>query len=95
MAQRQRSEYLSFRRKFEPTNITLVIVAESPPTSGKYFYDPDGEVGEPLFNALMKQIDIQTKTKSEGLRKFQERGWLLVDATYEPVNSLRRATAIA
>ncbi len=89
MAQRQRSEYLSFRRKFEPTNITLVIVAESPPTSGKYFYDPDGEVGEPLFNALMKQIDIQTKTKSEGLRKFQERGWLLVDATYEPVNSLR------
>jgi hypothetical protein len=44
--------YLSLRREFEPTTITLVIVAESPPASGKYFYDPDGEVSEPLFNAL-------------------------------------------
>jgi hypothetical protein len=87
MAQKQRGEYLSLRREFEPTTVTLVIVAESPPASGKYFYDPDGEVSEPLFNALMKQLGIQPKTKFEGLREFQKRGWVLVDATYEPVNA--------
>ena len=75
------------RREFEPTSVTLVIVAKSPPTSGKYFYDPDGKVSEPLFNALMKQLGIQPKTKFEGLREFQKRGWVLVDATYEPVNA--------
>ena len=74
------------RREFEPTTVKLVIVAESPPTSGKYFYDPDGKVSEPLFNALMKQLGIQPKTKFEGLSEFQRRGWVLVDATYEPVN---------
>jgi hypothetical protein len=87
MVQKQRGEYLSLRRQFEPTTVTLVIVAESPPASGKYFYDPDGEVSESLFNALMKQLGIQPKTKFEGLREFQKRGWVLVDATYEPVNA--------
>jgi hypothetical protein len=88
MVQKQRDEYLSMRRKFEPTTATLVIVAESPPVGGKYFYDPAGKMSEPLFNALMKQLGIQPKTKIDGLRGFQSRGWVLVDATYEPVNAL-------
>jgi hypothetical protein len=87
MMQKQRSEYLSLRRSFEPTIVTLVIVAESPPISGEYFYDPSGEVSEPLFAALMKQIGIRPKTKPDGLREFQRRGWVLVDATYEAVNA--------
>jgi hypothetical protein len=48
---------------------------------------PVEKVSEPLFSALMKQLGgIEPKTKCEGLRKFQSRGWVLVDATYEPVN---------
>ena len=90
MVQKQRGEYLSLRREFKSTTVTLVIVAKSPPTSGKYFYNPDGKVSEPLFNALMKQLGIQPKTKFEGLREFQKRGWVLVDATYEPVNALNK-----
>jgi len=31
-----------------------VIIAELPPISGKYFYNPKGEISEPLFAALMK-----------------------------------------
>ena len=84
--QTQRSEYLSYRRKFEPTTVKLVIVAESPPDSGKYFYNPTGAVTEWLFAALMKQLGVEPKTKDEGLREFQRRGWALIDATYEPVN---------
>jgi hypothetical protein len=34
----------------------------------------------------MKQLGIEPTSKREGLRAFQERGWVLVDATYEPVN---------
>jgi hypothetical protein len=37
-----RTEYLAFRREFEPTTVILVIVVESPPISGKYFYNPAG-----------------------------------------------------
>ncbi len=96
MTQKQRSEYLTLRREFEPTNVRRVIVAESPPTSGKYFYCRDGKVTEPLFHAMMKQLDIQPTTKCDGLREFQKRGWLLVDATYEQVNecSKRRRNSV-
>ena len=84
----ERSDYLSRRTKFEPSSIKLVIVAESPPASGKYFYDPAGSVGEPLFKALMLQIGFDPVTKDLGLQAFQQHGWILVDASYEPVNEL-------
>ena len=84
-----RSEYLSFRRKFEPSIVKLVIMAESPPASGKYFYNPAGKITEPLFAALMKQIRFDPVTKERGLQAFQQKGWVLIDATYEPVNGLK------
>ena len=84
----QRNEYLALRRAFEPSNVRLVIVAESPPAAGRYFYNPNGKASEPLFTALMKQLGIQTKTKANGLRQFKEGGLVLVDATYDPVDKL-------
>lgn len=85
---RTRREYLSLRRAYEPSRPELVIVAESPPASGRYFYDPNGATTEPLFSALMKQLNVRVATKEAGLREFQRQGWLLVDATYQPVNAL-------
>jgi hypothetical protein len=83
----ERDEYLLLRREFEPRTVTLVIVAESPPISGKYFYKTDGKPTEPLFSAMMKQIGVnKPATKCEGLRAFQGCGWVLVDATYKQVN---------
>ncbi len=81
-----KSKYLDWRRCYEPAHIKLIIVAESPPCNGKYFYNPDGSRGEILFRSMMKQINVTCSNKDEGLRKFQAKGWILVDATYEPVN---------
>ena len=81
-----RDEFLALRSNFAPKLIKLVIVAKSPPYSGLYFYKLDGKVTEPLFAAMMKQINCNPTTKEEGLREFQHRGWVLVDTTYEPVN---------
>lgn len=86
-----RDEYLKLRHQYEPSNIQLVIVAESPPASGLYFYSPSGAISEPLFAALMKQLGFAVRAKEDGLREFQRRGWVLVDATYEPVNKLSRS----
>jgi hypothetical protein len=83
-----RDHYLRLRRDYQPENIKLVIVAESPPASGKYFYDPTGSSKEPLFAAIMQQLGISPTTKKVGLRELQERGWVLVDATYQPVDKL-------
>jgi hypothetical protein len=85
-----RDHYLRLRRDNQPENIRLVIIAESPPASGKYFYDPTGSTKEPLFAAIMQQLGIAPRTKQAGLRELQERGWVLVDATYQPVDKLTK-----
>jgi hypothetical protein len=36
----------------------------------------------------MRQLRLSPLTKEDGLGEFQRRGWVLVDATYEPVNKL-------
>jgi hypothetical protein len=84
----KRGDYLALRRRYKPENVGLVVVAESPPASGRYFYNPTGAPTEPLFAGLMRQLNFSGMTKEEGLREFQRRGWVLVDATYEPVNEL-------
>jgi hypothetical protein len=36
----------------------------------------------------MFQLGYSPTSKEDGLREFKRRGWILVDATYEPVNTL-------
>lgn len=81
-----REDYLALRSRYQPAPVRLAIVAESPPASGKYFYDETGAVTEPLFSAMMKVMDLRPATKAAGLGAFAARGWILVDATYQPVN---------
>lgn len=87
-----RQEYLNFRRQFVPEDVKLVLVAESPPSSGLYFYNPEGLISEPLFAAIMRVLEFSPPSKTTGLQYFQQRGWALVDATYEPVNKLSSPT---
>jgi hypothetical protein len=35
-------------------------------------------VREPLFNGLMRPLDVWPGSKEEGFREFQRRGWILV-----------------
>ncbi len=89
---RDRDYYLRLRREYQPGNIKLVIVAELPPASGKYFYNPTGSNKEPLFVAIMLQLGLSPPTKEAGLRELQNRGWVLIDATYQPVDKLSDAS---
>ncbi|MDH3890184.1 MAG: hypothetical protein OEV49_03800 [candidate division Zixibacteria bacterium] len=82
-----RAYYHKLRAVYTPRRPKLVIIAESPPASGKYFYDLTGRVTEPLLRAVMRDIlGISPDSKEEGLTKFARAGFLLVDATYTPVN---------
>jgi hypothetical protein len=87
----ERGHYLALRKKYEPKTPRLVIVAESPPTSGRYFYDATGAPTEPLFSAFMQRLGVSGVTKEVGLDAFARRGWILVDATYQPINGMNEA----
>ena len=86
----ERTEYIALRAQYKPASVKLAVIAESPPSSELYFYKP-GRRSEPLFGALTKLIGLDPSTlstKEDGLHKFQQRGWILVDATYQPVNKI-------
>jgi hypothetical protein len=80
--------YTRLRSVYLPATCRLIFIAESPPASGKYFYDPSGKVTEPLFSAMMKHVlQFSPRTKTEGLELFKQSGYVLLDATYTPVNN--------
>jgi hypothetical protein len=82
-----KARYLKMRQKYTPRKPKLIFVCESPPVSGRYFYDESGEKTEPLFRAMMCDVlEIVPRDKENGLRAFLRKGYLLVDSTYTPVN---------
>lgn len=81
--------YLNLRNKYHPRNLKLIFILESPPVSGKYFYDETGKVTEPLFSAMMKLLGYSPTDKRDGLEFFRRNGYLIVDATYKQVNRLK------
>jgi hypothetical protein len=42
-----KSHYHKLRARYQPVKIKLVFLLESPPASGKYFYDPAGKPPNP------------------------------------------------
>ena len=86
---RDKNYYLNLRNSNLPDCLKIVFILESPPASGKYFYDEDGSLSEPLFAAMMKLLNLDPQNKKEGLKCFADSGYLIVDATYEPVNRIK------
>lgn len=82
--------YLRLRNEYLPETLKLIFILESPPISGKYFYDKTGNKAEPLFNEMMKAIGCEPIDKEDGLQFFKNKGYFLVDSTYKPVNNLNR-----
>ncbi len=74
-----REEYVRFRAAYPPKDPKIVLVLESPPKSGLYFYSPEWRVSEPLFSAMMNDVlRMKPKSNDEGLREFASRGVLLI-----------------
>jgi hypothetical protein len=82
------ANYKRMRNDYVPENLRTVFVLESPPKSGEYFYNSNGRVTEQLFSAMMRVLRLSVSSKAAGLRAFQRRGFIVVDASYEPVNGL-------
>lgn len=89
--------YKQKQSEFIPEKEEIVIfIGESPSVGkendGKYFYDYALNKGKgDLFRALMDiaEIDSEIGTKKEGLDKFRERGYFLLDSTYEQINKCK------
>ncbi len=97
----EKLDYKAAREKYRPSKIETLWIAESPPASGGYFYFEKATGKNPvnLFSETMKALGWWTPDsrmhagfdKSHYLRRFQENGHFLIDATDIPVNHLKAA----
>jgi len=85
------------RRRYRPPFIRILFVGESPPASGRFFYQQDSG----LYRAMREAFRvIDPSITDEGfLTVFQSAGCYLIDTCTEPVDHLdaqsRRAACFA
>ncbi|MDA2936478.1 hypothetical protein MYX06_04640 [Patescibacteria group bacterium AH-259-L05] len=92
------SSIQELRRKYRPTKIKYLLIAESPPVCEddevRFFYNPKQEKWDFMFKAIMEVIFPDFKTgykkgdKHRYLQKFKEAGFYMIDATDTPINNL-------
>jgi hypothetical protein len=94
--------YSSAREEFRPDLIRLLLVAESPPSSGGYFYFRKTIGKDHLFRETMKALDLwpQSQIMSKGIDKtsyldrFMRRKFFLIDTCQNPVDKLPQRTRL-
>jgi hypothetical protein len=87
------------RERYRPERIKVLFVAESPPESSddevRFFYNPRQERWDHMYRAVMKAVfpefEYRPGEKDNWLRKFEEHGYYLIDATDLPVNRISLA----
>lgn len=85
--------YSIAREKYLPKKVNLVFIAESPPfvelgVEPRYFYFDTLSKKDFLYRGMMQALfpKADVKDKPPFLREFQEKGFLLMDASELPVN---------
>lgn len=85
------------RRHFRPAKLRLLFVGESPPASGRFFYQGDSGLYRAMRDAF--QATDPSITDANFLSRFKASGCYLMDLCPEPVDQLdakaRRAACVA
>ena len=89
--------YSVARNKYKPRNIGVLFIAESPPSSGGYFYSEKTIGKDHLFRETMKALEFWPKDrpmrkgcdKRSMLNEFRSLGFFLIDTCEFPVDKLR------
>lgn len=92
----QRTLFDKARRKYRPSKIRILIIAESPPSSGGFFYFPKTIGKDHLFRETMKTVGLWPQStpmrrgvdKTPMLRAFQSMGFYLLDSSTDPVDKM-------
>ena len=85
------------RRAYRPRKVEMLFVGESPPASGRFFYNRDSGLYRAMRDVF--QAADRTVTEENFLKRFQKSGCYLIDLCGQPVDKVgakqRREACIA
>jgi len=76
----------SLRRSYRPDQVRLLLVGESPPASGRFFYRANSMLFRATRDAFARAYDCDWLTGRDFFEFFQSLGCYLDDLCLEPVN---------
>ncbi len=76
------------RKAYLPSRVRILLVAESPPSSGDFFYVDSGMTRYTMM-AFEKAFGLKFQSTRHFLEYFKDRGCYLDDLTETPVNNLQ------
>lgn len=74
------------RRRYRPNRVRILFVGESPPTSGRFFYQADSGLYRAVRDTFLAALPYLEK--NEFLDSFRSLGCYLVDLCGEPVDKM-------
>jgi hypothetical protein len=77
------------RRRYQPPQVRILLIGESPPASGRFFYQRDSGLYRAVRDAF--QIFDSSTEEADFLDVFQASGCYLIDLSKQPVDALRPA----
>src|SRR5713226_389413 len=88
--------YSVARNKYKPRRVNILFIAESPPSSGGFFYFGKTIGKDHLFRETMKALELWPRNepmprgvdKRSMLQRFQSMGFYLLDTCTFPVDKL-------
>jgi hypothetical protein len=87
----------TLRARYRPQSVRMLFIGESPPTSGRFFYNRDSALYRALCDAF--HLVDETIVDENFLAVFQAEGCYLIDACRQPVDRMepaaRRAACVA
>jgi len=91
-----KNKYTTARNKYRPTRVNVLLVAESPPSSGGYFYAEKAIGKDHLFRETMKALELwpvdrpmrKGCDKRPVLKQFQSLGFFLIYTCELPVDKM-------
>src|SRR2546422_11744424 len=92
-----KDKYTAARNKYRPNRVNVLLIAESPPSSGGYFYSETTIGKDHLFRETMKALGFwpvdrpmrKGCDKQRMLKRFRSIGFFLIDTCELPVDKLQ------
>src|SRR5207245_6508295 len=92
-----KDKYTASRNKYKPNKVNVLLIAESPPSSGGYFYSETTIGKDHLFRETMKALELwpvdrpmrKGCDKQRMLKRFRSIGFFLIDTCELPVDKLQ------
>jgi len=85
----QPADLEAIRRTYQPNSVSHLLVGESPPFGGTFFYLANSLLFRAVHQSFLAQVP-HVPHGEEFLRWFCSKGWFVADLCHNPINHLPR-----